>query len=40
VAVALYRCYFLDREDHITGRTELNARSLSDAIHRASKMLE
>ena len=38
--MAGYRCYFLDREDHITGRTELNARSLSDAIHRARKMLE
>ena len=38
--MAVYRCYFLDREDHITGRTELNARSLSDAIHRARKMLE
>jgi hypothetical protein len=38
--VALYRCFFLDREDRITGRIEFAARSLGDAIHRARKLLE
>lgn len=34
-----YRCYFLDREDHVTGRTDFEARSLSDAIDQARRTL-
>ena len=31
-----YRCYFLDREDHIAVRTDIEADTLSDAIKKAS----
>ena len=34
-----FRCYFLDREGHIKGRTEIQADALSEAIERALELL-
>ena len=37
--MALYRCQFLDADDHIKALEEINAGSLLDAIDRANAML-
>ena len=37
--MALYRCHFLDADDHIKALEEVDAGSLLDAIDRANAML-
>ena len=34
-----YRCYFLDSEDHIKARTEIEADALGEAIENALDLL-
>ena len=35
-----YRCYFLDREDHIRSRADIETADIQQAIERAFEMLK
>ena len=38
--MATYRCYFLDQNEHIHGRAEVEAGGLEEAVDRALEMLK
>jgi len=37
--MSIYRCYFLDRDDHIRERTDIQADALGTAVGRALELL-
>ena len=38
--MATYRCYFLDRDEHIHGSADIDAGGLEEAVDRALEMLK